>query len=68
MNNLKEKYILHVQGYWQKNTSYLEDANGSGSIDKTYELELNEIISPFGHDVKIVKICKNYLELLIDNK
>ena len=68
MNNLKEKYILHVQGYWQKNTSYLEDANGSGSIDKTYELELNETVFPFGYNVKIVKICKNYLELLIDNK
>lgn len=68
MNNLKEKYILHVQGYWQKNTSYLEDANGSGSIDETYELELNETVSPFGYNVKIVKRCKNYVELLINDK
>jgi len=68
MNNLKEKYILHVQGYWQKNTSYLEDANGSGSIDETYELELNETVSPFGYNVKIVKKCKNYVELLINDK
>ena len=56
MDNLKDEYILHIEGYWQKNTSYLEEANGSGNINKTYELTEELDVIPFGYVVKVIRI------------
>lgn len=65
---MEEKCILHVVGHWQKNTSYLEEANGSGYIDRTYELVENTTIDPWGHTIKIVKINTDSVELSIDDE
>ena len=66
MDKLKDEYILHIEGYWQKNTSYLEEANGSGNINETYELTEELDVIPFGYVVKVIRINNDSVELVVD--
>lgn len=68
MSEFKNIYKLHVVGHYQKNTSYLEELNGSGSIDRMYELIEGNSINPFGYEIKILKANKNSVDLLVNNK
>ena len=60
--------VLRVIGYWQKNTSYLEEANGSGSLNKIYHIKENDTFDPWGHVIQVVHINKDSITLLIDSK
>ena len=68
MKKLKDICKLRVTGYYQKNTSYFEEFNGSGRIDETYELIEKNTITPFGYEIKILKINDYSVNLLVNNE
>ena len=68
MGKLEKTCKLRVTGYYQKNTSYLEEMNGSGNIDKLYELIEGNSITPFGYEIKIIKVNKYSVELIVNDK
>ena len=68
MDKLEKTCKLRVTGYYQKNTSYLEEMNGSGNIDKLYELIEGNSITPFGYEIKIIRVNKYSVELIVNDK
>ena len=68
MSELKNNFVLHAEGSYQKNTSYFEDANGSGYIDRTYKLEEGSTINPFGHEIEIKSVNENSVDLIINDQ
>lgn len=68
MEKAKEKFVLRVIGYWQKNTSYLEEANGSGRLNEIYHIKENDTFDPWGHVIQVDHINKDSITLLIDSK
>lgn len=66
--SIKEKYVLHIGGHVENNTSYYEDYNSNYSIDSDLLLEEENSIRKIGYEIKVNKIYDQYVELIINNE
>mgnify|MGYP003291673711 CR=1 FL=1 len=66
--DIKDKYVLHIGGHVENNTSYYEEHNSNYSINTDLILEESKYVREMGYEIKVNKLYDDYVELSIDNE
>ena len=58
--DIKDKYVLHIGGHVENNTSYYEEHNSNYSINTDLILEESKYVREMGYEIKVNKLYDDY--------